>query len=173
MEQAGGIVQLPESYDDGDSARVVFRDPASGMAVGLAMSRSIGDWDAPGVITEPIVDVLDLREVLQTVIAQKDEFDCDAANIECGPPEVNFFIVSATDGLLDFVKRDNIVEKIGVTFFGRQDVQHVQTGKGSSHVHLAVEQLIFHAARSWHDAMQGQYRDDITISTSKVFPWES
>lgn len=176
VEKAGGRVQVPQSLDDGDSARVVYRDPASNQEVGLAMSRSIGDWDAPGVTAEPIVDVLDLRELANTVLKSKDEFDCDAAEIECGPTAVNFFIVAATDGLMDFVTQETVAESVGVTFFGRPEVQHAQdsvVGHGAGHAHLAAEQLIFIAAKGWHEAMQGHYRDDITIAASKVFPFEA
>ena len=176
VEKAGGRVQIPQSMDDGDSARVVYRPPGSNSEVGLAMSRSIGDWDAPGVTAEPIVDVLDLKELARTAMSSKNDFDCDAAEIECGPSTVNFFIVSATDGLMDFVTQEAVAETVGVTFFGRPESQHAQNsveGHGAGHAHLAAEQLIFIAAKGWHDAMQGHYRDDITISASKVFPWEA
>lgn len=173
VEKAGGRVQMPQSMDDGDSARVVYRPPGSNSEVGLAMSRSIGDWDAPGVTAEPIVDVLDLKELAKSAMSSKRGVDCDAAEIDC---TVNFFIVAATDGLMDFVTQEAVAETVGVTFFGRPEAQHAQNsieGHGAGHAHLAAEQLIFIAAKGWHDAMQGHYRDDITISTSKVFPWEA
>jgi serine/threonine protein phosphatase PrpC len=171
IEQAGGRVQIPESSDDDDSSRVIYKDPGSGYEVGLAMSRSIGDWDAPGVTAEPIVDVLDLPKLAASVLATKNDFDC--TKFECGPPDVNFFVVSATDGLMDFVSPQNIADKIGVTFFGRPSYQDRQSGVGAGHAHLAAEELIYDAARGWHEAMEATYRDDITISTTKVFPWES
>jgi serine/threonine protein phosphatase PrpC len=171
IEQAGGRVQIPESSDDDDSSRVIYKDAASGYDVGLAMSRSIGDWDAPGVTAEPIVDVLDLPTLAASVSATKNGFDCD--NFDCGPSDVNFFVVLATDGLMDFVLPQDIADKIGVTFFGRPSYQDHQSGVGAGHAHLAAEELIYNAARGWHEAMQATYRDDITISTTKVFPWES
>lgn len=173
IEKAGGRVQIPESYEYGESSRVVYMSPSTGGNIGLAMSRSIGDWEAPGVTAEPIVDVLDLRELAKIVMAGKEEFDCEAEGVECGPPDINFFIVSATDGLLDFVEPHIISDKVGVTFFGRPDLQDRQSGLGSGHAHLAAEELIYAAAKGWHDEMKGSYRDDITIAVSKVFPWES
>ncbi|CAB9523125.1 Protein phosphatase 2C [Seminavis robusta] len=171
IEQAGGTVRMPESFDDGDTSRVIYKDPASGHDVGLAMSRSIGDWDAPGVIAEPIVDILDLSSLADSVMGGMDEYGC--TDKECGPPMVNLFVVSATDGLMDFVTPQEIVDKVGVTFYGQPNLQDRKSGVGAGHAHLAAEELIYSAARGWHEEMQGSYRDDITISTTKIFPWES
>lgn len=170
IEKAGGRVQIPITNRDGDTSRVIYKDPQSKMDVGLAMSRSIGDWDAPGVTAEPIVDVLDLDELAAIVLAGKDEYDCDQA--ECGPPDVSFLVVSATDGLMDFVTPQTIVDTIGITFFGRQSLHSRQSSAGSGHAHLAAEELIYLAARGWHEDMHGSYRDDITVTATKVFPWE-
>lgn len=170
IEKAGGRVQIPRMNPDGDTSRVIYKDPKSKMDVGLAMSRSIGDWDAPGVTAEPIVDVLDLDELAATVVAGNHECDCDGAELECGASHVNFMVVSATDGLVDFVTPQAIVDKIGITFFGRPSRQ---SGTDSGHAHLAVEELIYLAARGWHEDMHGTYRDDITVTAAKVLPWEA
>ena len=175
VEAAGGRVQIPQSFADGDSSRVVFIDKTTNVPVGLAMSRSIGDWEAPGVTAEPIVDVLDLKELYQTVLAGKDEFDCDnnnEASIECGPSDVNIFIVSASDGLMDFVTPQAIMEKFAPALFGKPELNDKELDLGSDHAHLAAEELIYDAAKGWYAAMQGAYRDDITIAAAKVFPWE-
>ena len=50
-----------------DTPRVMYTDPNTGFQMGLAMSRSIGDWDMVGVIAEPIVDVLDLRNIVTRI----------------------------------------------------------------------------------------------------------
>lgn len=168
IEKAGGTVQIKT----GESSRVLYKDPVSKMQVGLAMSRSIGDWDAPGVTAEPIVDVLDLTKLADTLLKGKEEFDCDNSALECGPPDVNFFVVSATDGLVDFVSHQDIVDKIGITFFGRSSLQDRSIGVGAGHPHLAAEELIYLAAKGWHEEMQGSYRDDITVAATKIFPWE-
>ena len=46
-------------------------------SAGLAMSRSIGDWDAGrvGVIPSPIVDVVDLDQVVEKYSNGKDDDD--------------------------------------------------------------------------------------------------
>ena len=82
-------------------------------------------------------------------------------------------MVSATDGLVDFVAHQDIIDKIGITFFGRPSLQDRTSGIGAGHAHLAAEELIYLAARGWHEAMQGSYRDDITVAATKIFPWES
>jgi serine/threonine protein phosphatase PrpC len=171
IEKAGGEVQIPKPTEHGDSPRVLYTDPVSKSVVGLAMSRSIGDWDAPGVTAEPVVDVLDLPKWADTLLKGKEKFDCSAAELECGPPDVNFFVVSATDGLFDFVKPQEVADKIGITFFGRPSLRDRVSGVGAGHAHLAAEELIYLAAKGWHEDMQGAYRDDITVAATKVFPW--
>jgi hypothetical protein len=92
---------------------VVYHDRDSGAPTGLAMSRSIGDWEAGklGVIPDPIVDVLDLKDV---VAAQLDGTAKEAPEAYVidgrgeitetdlgGDPsldDVHIFAVSATDG---------------------------------------------------------------------------
>jgi serine/threonine protein phosphatase PrpC len=109
VEKMGGQVYIPVR----GTSRVVYHDRDSGAPTGLAMSRSIGDWEAGklGVIPDPIVDVLDLKDV---VAAQLDgtakeapeayEIDGQGEIIEmdlAGDPsldDVHIFAVSATDG---------------------------------------------------------------------------
>jgi serine/threonine protein phosphatase PrpC len=109
VEKMGGQVYIPVR----GTSRVVYHDRDSGAPTGLAMSRSIGDWEAGklGVIPDPIVDVLDLKDV---VAAQLDgtakeapeayEIDGRGEITEMdlgGDPsldDVHIFAVSATDG---------------------------------------------------------------------------
>eukprot|EP00586_Coscinodiscus_wailesii_P016540 CAMPEP_0172496050 /NCGR_PEP_ID=MMETSP1066-20121228/80879_1 /TAXON_ID=671091 /ORGANISM="Coscinodiscus wailesii, Strain CCMP2513" /LENGTH=330 /DNA_ID=CAMNT_0013268133 /DNA_START=68 /DNA_END=1057 /DNA_ORIENTATION=+ len=64
IEAAGGNVHIPPGHPA--LSRVVVFDTAKRESVGLAMSRSIGDFDhgSFGVIAEPLVDVLDIDELL-------------------------------------------------------------------------------------------------------------
>jgi serine/threonine protein phosphatase PrpC len=140
IEQAGGQVQIPKYAWEG-SSRVIYKDP-SGNDVGLAMSRSIGDWDAPGVTAEPIVDVLDLPTLAASVSATKNKFDCD--NFDFVPSDVNFFVVSATDGLMDFSSKQDVANKIGVAIFGPPNSGYHLSGVGA---HLAAEELVDNASR--------------------------
>lgn len=109
VEKMGGQVYIPVR----GTSRVVYHDRDSGAPTGLAMSRSIGDWEAGklGVIPDPIVDVLDIKDV---VAAQLDgtakeapeayEIDGRGEIFETdlgGDPnldDVHIFAVSATDG---------------------------------------------------------------------------
>ena len=65
VESMGGYVYIPPPNKPHSSSRVVTID-AQGRQSGLAMSRSIGDWDAGdvGVIPDPIVDVFVLEDLL-------------------------------------------------------------------------------------------------------------
>jgi serine/threonine protein phosphatase PrpC len=109
VEKMGGQVYIPVR----GTSRVVYHDRDSGAPTGLAMSRSIGDWEAGklGVIPDPIVDVLDLKDI---VAAQLDGTAKEAPEAYVidgrgeitetdlgGDPsldDVHIFAVSATDG---------------------------------------------------------------------------
>ncbi|EED86419.1 predicted protein, partial [Thalassiosira pseudonana CCMP1335] len=62
IEASGGRIHIPEKHPMG--SRVVTRSSVHNEDVGLAMSRSIGDWDfsAVGVIPDPVVEVIDLND---------------------------------------------------------------------------------------------------------------
>lgn len=62
IESMGGKVHIPPSNPMGSRVVVYSVAAAHHEMIGLAMSRSIGDWEwgADGVIAQPIVDVLDL-----------------------------------------------------------------------------------------------------------------
>ena len=57
----GGKIHLNAN---GFDPRVIVHSNAAKETIGLAMSRSIGDWDFKkfGVISEPIIDVIDLAK---------------------------------------------------------------------------------------------------------------
>lgn len=160
------------------TSRVVYQDPASGAPTGLAMSRSIGDWEAGkrGVIPDPIVDVLDLNHLVIAALTgthekeqcfvvdeqgEIDEAACTSAELEALMAEkddVHVFAVSASDGLMDFLEASEIAKILAPSLF-------LETG---SHPVTACELLIFAAANAWQDAKQGRYRDDIAIAVSTL-----
>lgn len=157
---------------------MVYQDPASGAPTGLAMSRSIGDWEAGkrGVIPDPIVDVLDLNHLVTAALTgthgkeqcfmvdeqgEIDEAACTSAELEALMAEeddVHVFAVSASDGLMDFLEASEIAKILAPSLF-------LETG---SHPVTACELLIFAAANAWQDAKQGRYRDDIAIAVSTL-----
>jgi hypothetical protein len=75
----GGKVFIPNEFN----ARVVAFNKVLNEPVSLAMSRSIGDWPhgRVGVIAEPIVDVIDLKEVSQ--------------------PGIGLLVICGSDGVYD------------------------------------------------------------------------
>ena len=63
IEGLGGKITIPAGHPAW--SRVLVRSEAEGETIGLAMSRSLGDWEwgAVGVTPEPLIDVLDLRNL--------------------------------------------------------------------------------------------------------------
>merc|ERR1712157_674623 len=144
VERMGGQVYVPPPSRYGGSSRVLFVDKKTGNTNGLAMSRSIGDWDAAklGVIPDPTVVRLDVSDLIENA----------------GGGDIEVFAVSATDGLLDFVDIDSIAQTIAHSLY-------VDEGP---HPLSACESLITTAATAWWKAKDGRYRDDIAIAVSKM-----
>jgi hypothetical protein len=138
----------------------------TGYQSGLAMSRSIGDWEAGkvGVIPDPIVDVIEIPNL----VAAEGNMWCVAVdengdmNMEyCVGDQVDdvyVFAVSATDGMFDFVDPSTVAETLALSLFD-EDGPHPLT---------ACEMLISIAASGWQRAKQGRYRDDIAIAVSTI-----
>ena len=169
VEKMGGAVYLPMR----GTSRVLYTDPETGMQSGLAMSRSIGDWEAGklGVIPNPIVDVIHIPELVEAqlavdcvVSADPDDGgstynpECMSGGVGSEDDDVYVFAVSATDGLMDFATPDIIAQTVAGSLFA-QDGPHLLT---------ALEQLIYMAAQGWDQAKQGRYRDDIAISVAQI-----
>mmetsp|Transcript_11858 Transcript_11858/g.30078 ORF Transcript_11858/g.30078 Transcript_11858/m.30078 type:complete len:455 (-) Transcript_11858:29-1393(-) len=142
VEKAGGQVYAPMT----GTSRVLYTDPESGMTSGLAMSRSIGDWEVGklGVIPDPIVDTIDIEQVVNDYSESDDD--------------VCIFAVSATDGLMDFASPEGIAKVLAMSMYE----------KDGPHLLTALEQLIYVAATGWERSKRGTYRDDIAISVSEI-----
>jgi serine/threonine protein phosphatase PrpC len=159
----GGQVYIPTH----GTSRVVFHDPTTGAPTGLAMSRSIGDWEAGkmGVIPDPIVDVLDIHNVVANALLDDldDEYDADSYQVNSmlhavngAEDDVYIFAVSATDGMMDYITAIDIARVLAHSLFD----------DSGAHPVTALEHLIFAAANAWQEAKQGRYRDDIAIAVS-------
>eukprot|EP00529_Nitzschia_sp_RCC80_P000933 CAMPEP_0113455050 /NCGR_PEP_ID=MMETSP0014_2-20120614/8177_1 /TAXON_ID=2857 /ORGANISM="Nitzschia sp." /LENGTH=546 /DNA_ID=CAMNT_0000346471 /DNA_START=111 /DNA_END=1751 /DNA_ORIENTATION=+ /assembly_acc=CAM_ASM_000159 len=160
VERMGGEVWLPVV----GSSRVLYTDPDTGIQSGLAMSRSIGDWEVGelGVIAEPIVDVMDVDDIVQ---AQMDK-DCqipdedETMHSSCffSQDDVHVLAVSASDGLMDFASPEMVAQTLAVSLY-HEDGPHILT---------ALEQLIYVAAHGWEQTKQGRYRDDISVAVAEI-----
>lgn len=143
----GGRVYQP-MY--GGVPRVMYFDSTTGSNSGLAMSRAIGDHDATGVIANPILQVLDLNELVES-----RKF----SDTEDG---VHIFAVSASDGMMDYITPDVIADVVGRALFRKTD------HNDKDHPLTACERLIGLAAELWDRERHGRYRDDIAITVSKI-----
>jgi serine/threonine protein phosphatase PrpC len=177
VENMGGQVYIPQRA--GASSRVIYMDSSTGMQSGLAMSRSIGDWDAGnvGVIPNPIVEVINIETL------KKDESNEDSCSVQINEKtgattmdrncitggeekkddslvqdDLEVFAVSATDGMLDFVSVQDIASSIASSLY-------IDEGP---HPLSACESLISAAAAGWWKSKDGRYRDDIAIAVSKL-----
>lgn len=170
VESMGGQVYIPppERIQMGASSRVLYVDPQTGGTSGLAMSRSIGDWAAgkKGVIPDPTVSVIDIEELVKgaeecsslATVADDNGGLLVQSESSCRDLDIEVFAVSATDGLLDFMKLDDIAKTVAISLY-EDDGPHPLS---------ACESLITTAASAWWQAKNGRYRDDIAIAISKL-----
>ena len=139
IERAGGIVQ----YVDG-SSRVIYFDENDVARGGLAISRALGDWDLSdyGVIPDPIVDVVDLKDITDGTDDGK----------------VQVFAVAASDGLLEFIDRSDFLCRTveGLYVPDKPDI------------FTAMQEMIIDAKKGWFLECGDEYRDDITLAATKL-----
>jgi serine/threonine protein phosphatase PrpC len=161
VESMGGQVYVPMQ----GTSRVLYSDPETGMQSGLAMSRSIGDWDAGklGVIPDPLVEVIDIPELVEAQMYA----DCDVSDQDSGvvdatclatSDDVHIFAISATDGMMDFATPETIAQTVALSLYDKE----------GPHLLTALEQLIYLAAQGWEQSKQGRYRDDIAVVVSQI-----
>lgn len=139
IEKQGGIVQ----YVDG-SSRVIYFDENDVACGGLAISRALGDWDLNdyGVIPDPIVDVIDLKDIT--------DGDSDS--------KVQVFAVAASDGLLEFIDRSD---------FLCRSVEGLYVSD-KPNIFSSIEEMILGAKKGWFLECGDEYRDDITCAVTKL-----
>mmetsp|Transcript_8608 Transcript_8608/g.18585 ORF Transcript_8608/g.18585 Transcript_8608/m.18585 type:complete len:462 (+) Transcript_8608:92-1477(+) len=167
---AGGYVHIPPN-DNGDVPRAYFIDENGQPRYGLAMSRSLGDWKVKGVIAEPIVDILDLDEIVQTALVRYAQTCSNIINSEEMNDETNgqsdvldrndihIFATSISDGMMDYLSPHDIGEMLAPAFFDQES---------GLHPHSAAADLIINAAKGWEGEFNGGYRDDIAIASFVV-----
>ena len=187
VEHMGGTVYLPNGFavTGQGTTRVLYKDPTTGSTSGLAMSRSIGDWDAGevGVVPDPVVDILDVGDIKQTVLTKLNscasgvkEVEIDASgetkatNTQCleySEKDVKVFAISASDGLLDYVDEDTIAKYVAIGLYSREEIKS-EEGTRTPHPLTACENLIYTAANGWQNDKGGRYRDDIAIAIADL-----
>jgi serine/threonine protein phosphatase PrpC len=112
IESMGGIVRYPK--DKPKQSRVWIYSAASRESIGLAMSRSIGDWefDDVGVIPDPIITIKDLDQLNNAFILDASDGMWDMRQLEFF---ANRFASSLSQGLEHPLKTCyNIIEKISL-----------------------------------------------------------
>jgi len=194
VEHMGGTVYLPNGFlvSGKGTTRVMYKDPTTGSTSGLAMSRSIGDWDAGevGVIPDPLVDILDMKEIKKKVLEKMNETcNGDTKEVEIDPAtgesssstapcvtytekDVKIFAISATDGLLDYLPEQAIADHVAKSLYDTTVVDgeegEANGEQQATHPLLVCEDLIYAAAQGWQEDKGGRYRDDIAIAVADL-----
>jgi len=192
VEKMGGSVYLPPGFlaTGKGTTRVMYRDPLSGGMSGLAMSRSIGDWEAGkvGVIPDPLVDIMDLKRMKSKVLEELNvaclngsdaveidpatgeakEIDKEGACLDYTEKDIKVFAFAATDGLLDYLPEDIIAHHVAKGLYGVSGEDDRENGEGSTHLLTSCEDLIYAAAQGWQEDKGGRYRDDIAIAVADL-----
>lgn len=140
IESMGGRVHVPPPPKKPAMARAVVFNSFRGEAVGLAMSRSLGDWEhgAAGVIAEPTVEVLD-ADSLKSLGGDTEEGE--------------LFAVSVSDGVTDSRKAELVANKVAKYLFDE--------GKNAKDGCLDVIEVATPKNTNW-------YRDDMTLVAIQV-----
>jgi serine/threonine protein phosphatase PrpC len=175
--KAGGHVHQPK----GDVPRAYAVDKNDYLTFGVAMSRSLGDWQAKGVIPDPTVDIVDIDQLIATaqekfvkecITEQQhsdksdstDENKKEDVDVAClgeaslDASEVHILAISATDGMADYLQLEQIAYVFAASMFVPEN----------PHPLTAAEYLILMAAEYWQQEYQGKYRDDIAVAAVKV-----
>jgi serine/threonine protein phosphatase PrpC len=141
IQGMGGKIQ--EAPAPGFSARLLIPVGESPFdVVGLAMSRSMGDFDGQpyGLTAEPTTDVIALSSL---------------------DPTLDYLIILASDGLLDKISEIEIAQEMA---------QSQLLSPGGTFMPLeAGEYLILKSSAAWDNDPFGQgYRDDISLAVHRL-----
>jgi serine/threonine protein phosphatase PrpC len=194
VEAMGGQVYIPIR----GTSRVVYHDPRTGAPSGLAMSRSIGDWAAGklGVIPDPIVDVIDMSELVDallvnttadhsfrnrastnsrslsskaSVASAEATVDASGSVMATNANEGDSFVQDDGDDVYIFAvcATDGMTDYLEAIDIATVLSKSLFDEKGA-HPITAVEHLVFSAANAWQQDKLGRYRDDISIAVSTL-----
>ena len=145
IEEAGGRVIDPPFQ--GRSARLAIPMENGMSEMALAMSRSFGDFDGEkvGLSVEPDTDVINLSQ-----------FD----------KSKEYFVVAATDGLIDFAQlsEEEVAIAMAKAISDEEDQSHVSSRFVSARGTEAARELILKSSKMW----SSNYRDDISLVAHKI-----
>eukprot|EP00956_Cyclotella_meneghiniana_P007507 scaffold10156_cov97-Cyclotella_meneghiniana.AAC.7 len=145
----GGRIHIPPPPKNPMGSRVIVKSSAHNEDVGLAMSRSIGDfeWTKVGVIPTPDVEVLNLAEIYKDSGEQK-----------------KLFAVVASDGLFDHRQKEFITKHVARVLYETSAVDAMNTNEKQTQMLEGVKKLITAASPlkpEW-------YRDDISFIVKNI-----
>jgi serine/threonine protein phosphatase PrpC len=146
IENLGGRIHIPPKNPMG--SRVIAHSATHREDVGLAMSRSIGDWEwtAVGVIPDPDIQVVNLEEFWNTNdISKKD---------------AKVFVVLGSDGLFDTRRVEFVARHLAYGFFESRK----SDGEVSEQLLTVGKKLVNMASPIKPDF----YRDDISFVAKVV-----
>lgn len=145
IKALGGRIHIP-SHPMG--SRVIVKSSAHNEDVGLAMSRSIGDfeWTKVGVIPTPDVHVVNLAEIFADSGDQK------------------LFAVVASDGLFDHRQKDFVTKHIARVLYETSSADAMNSNTKQTEMFEGVKKLI----TATSPLKPEWYRDDISIVVKNI-----
>mmetsp|Transcript_3314 Transcript_3314/g.6916 ORF Transcript_3314/g.6916 Transcript_3314/m.6916 type:complete len:553 (-) Transcript_3314:102-1760(-) len=157
IQRAGGLISPDHQY-------VIYRHVDEDH--GLAMTRSLGDHMAPGVIPTPHVTFVSKHALVEQALQSSSRHCLEAK-------DVSLFAISASDGILDVLHADDrlgttqlsagtteLARVVGEAFFGEL--------RRRQHPLVAIKCFMDECATRWYQDSDGSYRDDIVIAASKL-----
>jgi len=182
LEQGGMLVQKETPNDD---ARAWYKDTDGG-TYGLAMSRALGDRGAAAVIAEPTVTAISMAQT-RTRVAQEyndkkkaqQEQVCAASAVNAGETcqttindniiqedQVKLFVVSCTDGLLDYLTLDSMGFQLASALYENRSNNKSNNNKHT--IVAAAAELLHQSSALWHAEHRGEYRDDMAMAVVQL-----
>uniref|UniRef100_A0A6U9ZZ29 PPM-type phosphatase domain-containing protein n=1 Tax=Pseudo-nitzschia australis TaxID=44445 RepID=A0A6U9ZZ29_9STRA len=149
IEKLGGKIHVnPKGFDP----RVIVHSKAANDTIGLAMSRSLGDWEwkEVGVTAEPTIGVIDLSKLS-----------------ESSAPQKTIFLLAASDGFWDMRQQQFLAFLAAASFViipKGDDGNSGDTRNGKQQQRLRPLFHLYDIIRRITPKVQKGYRDDITAT---------
>ena len=190
VEAAGGSVYIPHR----GTSRVVYHDAVTGAPTGLAMSRSLGDWDAAtkGVIPDPVVNQMDMEDLvgrarrmrgrgsrLSNVFADVQNIRSDVVSgqqqqQQYGQQQQQKAGAAADededDGICIFAicATDGVIDYTTPQELANRMGHALFSRNSETHPLTAAEHILYTAAERWQADKMGLYRDDCAIAVATL-----